>query len=423
MYGLGRMYEYGNGVKQDYTKAFGLYKKAVAANYMNAALEVGYFYANGFGVDRDYSKALRSYAAAPWHEKAILRKWVALGMSGRTSEAMALAKKYSGYATRKQWSLGGLRPDIGQDSFFQMIQYLGNKISADELINLSKMVEDEIYRLHLLASVHYYIGAAYMVKKDKANAIKAFKACIETGVGGSSEYQCAKNNIKQLQSIGGMELLHQSVAIVKPSPEQATLLTQELADFSKKMTADDLPLIKDWIQHGASVNGTDEDGMTPLIYASRKNLVDIAKLLIENKANVNVKSKYNETALYCAVISAKSFAGTTDIELTKLLLDNKADVAIAASVSFPILIQATFNGKKDIVKLLIAYKADLNVVDFQGKTALIRAISANPEIAEVLLKAGADVNIKDNEGISALSIATKYKNKESITMLKDYGAK
>ena len=55
---------------------------------------------------------------------------------------------------------------------------------------------------------------------------------------------------------------------------------------------------KDLLAHGASPNTQDSDyGWTPLLYAADKGNMEIATMLVEKGADVNVKAKDGLTAL------------------------------------------------------------------------------------------------------------------------------
>jgi ankyrin repeat protein len=87
-----------------------------------------------------------------------------------------------------------------------------------------------------------------------------------------------------------------------------------------------------------------------------------------------------------------------DLPMVKLLLDagSSPDTAVGygggSSNWTPALHMAVRDGKVEIVRLLLAHKADLGVRDTYSKTALHVAAANQPEIAEMLIRAGADVN-------------------------------
>ena len=63
MANLGKLYQYGQGVAQDYVKARDWYEKAAANGYANAMFSLGGLYESGAGVAQDYAKARE------WYEK------------------------------------------------------------------------------------------------------------------------------------------------------------------------------------------------------------------------------------------------------------------------------------------------------------------------------------------------------------------
>ena len=78
-----------------------------------------------------------------------------------------------------------------------------------------------------------------------------------------------------------------------------------------------------------------------------------------------------------------------------------------------ILIHAVQNGCIRDVKLLISHKADLNVRDQAGRTALMWAIRKyHKDIATLLVEKGADLNVKDKNGWSALIWAILFSDCE-----------
>ena len=79
-----------------------------------------------------------------------------------------------------------------------------------------------------------------------------------------------------------------------------------------------LEMVKDLLGKGLNVNLKDQDGRTPLMYASFNGYVEIIQLLIDNGAQVNVFDSYGRTPLMMA--SSGPYP-----EAVKILLDHKAD--------------------------------------------------------------------------------------------------
>ena len=59
---LGNCYYYGQGIRQNYNKAFGWYSKSANNGYAEGQYYLGICYENGFGTSKDYNKAFEWYS-------------------------------------------------------------------------------------------------------------------------------------------------------------------------------------------------------------------------------------------------------------------------------------------------------------------------------------------------------------------------
>ena len=124
----------------------------------------------------------------------------------------------------------------------------------------------------------------------------------------------------------------------------------------------------------------------------------IIKILLVSMVGVNLCYNANQSDL--------------DLETKKHEANQKADLRLIDAAQF---------GDIAIVQQLLSDKSiDVNTRDEYGNTALMEASSdGNKEIVELLLKHGADVNIKGNDGNTALMFALPEKGlKESKEIVK-----
>lgn len=122
-------------------------------------------------------------------------------------------------------------------------------------------------------------------------------------------------------------------------------------------------------------------------------------LLRKSKVQKSVAMQLNEyTPLHVACLHSS-------IEVIKLLLENKADVNMIDSTKRTALHYATLANRPDVVSICIEHGANVNQQTSSGKTALMYAVQEkNMAIVKALLAAGADVTLKDLKGGAAIEI-------------------
>jgi ankyrin repeat protein len=93
------------------------------------------------------------------------------------------------------------------------------------------------------------------------------------------------------------------------------------------------------------------------------------------------------------------------------------------AVDRPEVADAAMKGNHGLVRTLLQQKADVNVTQVDGATALHWAIYRNDlEMAQLLIKAGAKVEARNREGITPLYMASLYGSPDLISTLLNAGA-
>src|SRR3990167_3387165 len=161
-------------------------------------------------------------------------------------------------------------------------------------------------------------------------------------------------------------------------------------------------------------NITDEDGRTPLYWASLYGHLEVVKLLLSVGADPNIADKYGDTPLFTA-------SSDECLEVVKVLLAEGvgADPNLTDQYGSTPLYWASHNGYLEIVKALLhtegAKGADPDISNTEGNTPLFWASAYGySEIVKELLRAGANPSIIDRDGETTLYLTDKVEIFEEL---------
>ena len=138
--------------------------------------------------------------------------------------------------------------------------------------------------------------------------------------------------------------------------------------------------------------------------------LEVAFLLIQKGAKVNVKEKYGRTPLHWASVHG-------NLEFATLLIQKgaKLDVKNKDGETPLHLVNKSLIGKLEVASLLIQKGAKVNVKEKYGRTPLHWAsVHGNLEFATLLIQKGAKVNLKAKDGRTPLSIAKSKKTERLL---------
>jgi ankyrin repeat protein len=159
---------------------------------------------------------------------------------------------------------------------------------------------------------------------------------------------------------------------------------------------------------------------SPLYYASRAGMVDVARQLLSVKdTDVNSQGGVYGNALY----AASEFG---NIDTAKVLLDNGANVNAQGGLRGNALNAAIFTGHMHIIRLLLDKGADIIAQGAYDDSALSLASRMdNLEVVQLLLDKGADVNAQPRSSVvgSALDQAAYFGRIDVVQLLLKNGAR
>ncbi|MGI4875368.1 MAG: ankyrin repeat domain-containing protein [Janthinobacterium lividum] len=141
----------------------------------------------------------------------------------------------------------------------------------------------------------------------------------------------------------------------------------------------------------------------------------LVALLVAGSVAFHAAAQTKEQKLYQAV-------SQNDTLVARQLLRDKASpdyvMAVGPWMKVNPLITAVNKGNTAMVKLLLAYKANVNWRDgFQTSALMYAASQGSKELVLLLLANGADVKASDRQGNTVLSAAKESKNKEVIDLV------
>jgi uncharacterized protein len=146
--------------------------------------------------------------------------------------------------------------------------------------------------------------------------------------------------------------------------------------------------LRELLEQKADVNAVDADGSTALLWASYRNNLEGAELLLRAGAKVNAATDLGVTPLWPAAESGHA-------EMVKRLLGAGANPNLAQISGETPLMAAARSGYPAICELLLSKGADANARGSRGQTALMWAASEkHPEVVKVLLAHHANVELR-----------------------------
>ena len=171
--------------------------------------------------------------------------------------------------------------------------------------------------------------------------------------------------------------------------------------------------------------GMDE---TALIYATHIGNEEIARLLIENGANLNLQDKEGKTALMHAI--QHDYLK----EIAKLLVEKGANLNLQDKEGLTVVMYAIWCGEFELAKLFIEKGARLDLLDKDGKSALRWAVDsfcdeggsvypkffkrADLGFINLLIDKGKNLDSQDKDGTTVLMVVSEFPAPNTLAAVK-----
>ena len=173
-------------------------------------------------------------------------------------------------------------------------------------------------------------------------------------------------------------------------------------------------LAKLLIEHGAQIDVKDTENYTPLHYAITNNQYEIIRSLIKDGANIDA---LNNTDIYYLLLFVADYNNQlSDPFITKYRVD------IKDAQDHTLLYYATCNHNYTLATILIEKGADIHATDIQTSCLLQYAVEhPESELIDLLINKY-DVNVKDEDDHTLLYYAIRWTNYTLATTLIKKGA-
>ena len=207
--------------------------------------------------------------------------------------------------------------------------------------------------------------------------------------------------------------------------------------------------VKTLLDHGVDATAVASDGSSILMYAAHNNRgnldarMELLRTILALKPDVNLSNKEGLTALLVAI-------RVPNIEGAQLLIEQGADAKVSDQTGRTALIDAVNVGMgnaqasaspvfikmqanvESLIKTLLekGVKVDAQTTDIGANALMIAVNRRETSVVKMLLEAKADLNLKDKRGMTALDISKSKKapfvtqeDKDIQRILEEAGAK
>ena len=181
-------------------------------------------------------------------------------------------------------------------------------------------------------------------------------------------------------------------------------------------------ILSSLVKNGANLNTRRNDKCTPLMSVTQSCGIyeeQLVTWLVENGANVDLQDKDGLTALHYAYKTDNS------CEVVSCLIKNGANINACTGNKVTPLMRAAKKGNSDVVSLLIAHGANVDLKDKDGDTAFHYTACEEDSLDKMpiektilkLLNAGASCLCKNSHGLTPLLATSNSSNRTSVLFL------
>ncbi|MEX8195101.1 ankyrin repeat domain-containing protein [Comamonas guangdongensis] len=184
----------------------------------------------------------------------------------------------------------------------------------------------------------------------------------------------------------------------------------------------DAVAVRNLLAGNAPVDVQDAQGNTPLLLATAANHIEVARSLLLHGASPNIQNQMQDSAYLLAGAQGR-------LEIVRMTISYGADLKSTNRYGGTALIPACERGHVETAQALIAAGVDVNHVNRLGWTCLMEAVvlsdggPRHQSIIKALIEARADLNLPDKNGVTALAHARQRGQVAVVQLLQAAGAR
>ncbi|KAG1661828.1 Ankyrin repeat domain-containing protein 17 [Nymphon striatum] len=257
-------------------------------------------------------------------------------------------------------------------------------------------------------------GFTPLILAATAGHISIVSMLVEGGADIEAQSERTKDTPLSLACSGGrMEIVE---TLLSRSANKEHRNVSDYTPLSLAASGGYVNIIKLLLASGAEINSRTGSklGISPLMLAAMNGHTAAVKLLLDNGSDINAQIETNKnTALTLACFQGRH-------EVVSLLVERKASIEHRAKTGLTPLMEAASGGYTDVGRVLLEKSADVNAspVPSSRDTALtIAADKGHYRFVELLLSRGAIVDVKNKKGNSPLWLACNGGHLDVVQLL------
>lgn len=184
----------------------------------------------------------------------------------------------------------------------------------------------------------------------------------------------------------------------------------------------DATRVRQLLGQGVPVDVQDAQGNTPLLLATAGNHIEVARSLMLHGASPNLQNQMQDSAYLLAGAQGR-------LEIVRMTISYGADLKSTNRYGGTALIPACERGHVETALALIKAGVDVDHINRLGWTCLMEAVvlsdggPRHQAIIKALIEAKADLNLPDKDGVTALAHARQRGQKAVVQLLLAAGAR